>query len=106
MSKEKFGIRKEKYLKVQSEPAVRPNPADYSGTYAVPDMDFGFQLQVNHDGTFDGTGFEPRGANVGRTLLLKKERIKGGFLRARKVSARGEPEASEAASMNGPTSKS
>ena len=106
MSKEKFGIRKEKYLKVQSEPAVRPNPADYSGTYAVPDMDFGLQLQVNHDGTFNGTGFEPLSDNVRRTFVLKNGRIQGALLTARKVYAGGESEAFEGAFMNRSTYQS
>ena len=59
LSKEKFGVRKEKYLKVQSEPAVLRNPADYSGKYEVPDLNLGLDLSVKRDGTVTGTGYEP-----------------------------------------------
>src|SRR5207237_5764594 len=44
MSKEKLGIRKKKYINVQSYPADRLNPTDYSGSYAFPYMDVGFQV--------------------------------------------------------------
>ena len=33
VSKEKRGVRKEKYIVVRSEPAVKQNPAEYSGSY-------------------------------------------------------------------------
>jgi hypothetical protein len=35
LSKEKHGIKKEKYLKVESHPAVKANAEDYSGTYEI-----------------------------------------------------------------------
>ncbi|HJQ11179.1 MAG TPA: hypothetical protein VJ840_09135, partial [Gemmatimonadaceae bacterium] len=59
VSKEKRGVKKEKYLKVESAPVALRNPADYSGKYQVPDLPIGLELNVNRDGTFTGTGYEP-----------------------------------------------
>src|SRR5690348_13218698 len=56
LSKEKHGIRKEKYLKVESKPAILPNPADYSGKYEVPDLQMQLELNVKSDGSFTGIG--------------------------------------------------
>jgi hypothetical protein len=106
ISKERHGIKKEKYLRVQSEPAVRANPADYSGRYDVPDMGFGLELRVNRDGSFDGTGHEPLGENVSRTFTLKNGRIQGALLTATKVYAGGETERFEGAFMNRSTYES
>jgi hypothetical protein len=36
VTKTRHGITKSKYRRVESEPAVKANPADYSGSYEVP----------------------------------------------------------------------
>lgn len=100
LSKEKRGVRKEKYLRVQSEPAVKQNPADYSGSYAVPDMDFRVDFRVNQDGTFTGSGYEPLSETVKRTFTLRNGRIRGALATATKVYANGASEAFEGAFMN------
>lgn len=97
--KEKHGVRKDKYIRVETEPAVRQNPADYSGTYEL-DMGFGLQLRVNRDGTFEGTGYEPLDSNVRRTFALRNGRIQGALLTATKVYADGRTEPLEGAFMN------
>jgi hypothetical protein len=100
MTKEKFGIRKSKYLRVQSEPAVKANPADYSGSYQVADLDFRLELRVNRDGSFDGRGYEPLGENVQRSFVLRNGKIEGALLTATKVYADGKSEPFEGAFMN------
>ena len=100
MSKEKHGVKKEKYLRVQTEPAVRQNPADYSGRYDVPDMDFSVEFRVNQDGTFTGNGYEPLSDDVKRTFTLRDGRIRGALATATKVYANGASEPFEGVFMN------
>jgi hypothetical protein len=100
ISKEKRGVKKEKYVRVESKPAVLRNPADYSGKYQVTDMDFGLDLNVKSDGTVTGTGYEPLGEGVRRTFTLRNGKIEGAYLTATKVYADGRTEAFEGAFMN------
>ena len=100
VSKEKFGIRKSKYLRVQSEPATRADPADYSGTYEVPDFGFRLELRVNRDGSLDGRGYEPVGENVQRSFVLRNGKVEGALLTATKVYANGKSEPFEGAFMD------
>jgi len=105
-SVEKRGIRKEKYLKVVSEPAVLANPAGYSGKYKVPDMDFGLDLLVNRDGTVTGTGYEMISEGVSRSFTLRNGKIERAFMAATKVYADGRTEKFEGAFMNRSTYES
>src|SRR5215210_5051448 len=57
--KERRGVRREKYRDVKSVPAVRANPASYSGIYEEPEFGFSLQLVVSADGKAEGTGHEP-----------------------------------------------
>ena len=91
MVREKRGVRREKYKKIENEAVVKPNPADYSGTYEVPDMGLSIQLHVDKDGHVEGTGYEPvwPDARVSRRFTLRNARIEGALLTARKVYAGG-----------------
>lgn len=100
--KEKRGVRMEKYKRVQSEPVVKANPQDYSGTYEVPDLGFAVQLRVNRDGSVEGTGYEPAGPDlsVRRSFTLRDGRIDGALLTATQVYANGTQNRFEGAFMN------
>ncbi|MFL5483578.1 MAG: hypothetical protein ACJ8AK_15455 [Gemmatimonadaceae bacterium] len=87
LSKEKRGIKKEKYLKVESKPAVLANPADYSGAYEVPDLHMRLELNVKSDGSFTGTGYEQISDGVMREFSLRDGRIDRAFATATKVYA-------------------
>src|SRR5688572_33034849 len=50
VSREKRGIKKEKWLEITSKPAVNATPAAYSGTYQVEGMGFSLNLRVAADG--------------------------------------------------------
>jgi hypothetical protein len=91
VSKEKHGIKKEKYLKVESNPVVKANPEDYSGTYEIPDLGFAMHLRVDHSGHVEGDGYEPLTPDpaVRRTFTLKNGKIEGALLTATKVYAAG-----------------
>jgi hypothetical protein len=90
LSKEKHGIRKEKYLKVESNPVVKANPEGYSGTYEIPDLGFAMHLRVDHNGKVEGDGYEPLAdPAVRRTFTLKNGKIEGALLTATKVYAGG-----------------
>jgi len=84
LSKEKHGIKKEKYLKVESEPVVLQNPADYSGRYEVPDLHMQLELNVKRDGTFTGTGYEQISDGVLREFTLRDGKIDRAFATANK----------------------
>jgi hypothetical protein len=100
--KEKYGVRKEKYLDVRSAPAVRQNPADYSGTYEVPDLRFSLELRVDATGRIEGTGYEPLNdeAAVSRSFTLKDGRMTGALLTATKVYGNGSSEPFEGVFIN------
>jgi hypothetical protein len=100
--KEKRGVRMEKYKRVESEPVVKANPQDYSGTYEVSDLGFAVQLRVNRDGSVEGTGYEPAGPDlsVRRSFTLRNGRIDGALLTATQVYANGTQNRFEGAFMN------
>lgn len=108
VSREKHGIRKEKYLKVESHPAVKANREDYSDTYEIPDLGFALHLRVDHSGRVEGDGYEPLNADpsVRRTFTLKEGRIEGALLTATKIYDGGNPERFEAVFMNRTTFES
>ena len=100
VSKTKRGITKSKYLRVTSEPAVRTNPADYSGVYEVSDFGLALNLNVDSRGVVTGSGTEPLTEDVRRTFTLRDGRIQGALLTATKVYANGRSERLEGAFMN------
>src|ERR1041385_8433110 len=100
LSKEKRGVKKEKYLDIRSEPAVLANVTEYSGRYQNADFVFAPPLRVNADGTFTGDGHEPLDDNVNRVFTLTNGRIQGALLTARKVYTNGATERFEGAFMN------
>ena len=100
--KEKRGVRKEKYLRVQSVPALKQNAADYSGAYEGTDPRFSLQLLVDPGGKVEGTGYEPLNGDseVSRTFTLKDGRIAGALITATKVYANGSSEPFEGVFIN------
>jgi hypothetical protein len=102
VSKEKRGIRKDKYVRVQSEPAVKANPEQYSGTYEVPEFGFAIHLRVDRSGGVEGDGYEPFGSdpNVRRAFTLKNGKVQGALLTATKVYANGSTEKLEGVFLN------
>jgi hypothetical protein len=92
--KEKHGVRKEKYLDVRSVPAVKQNPADYSGAYEASDLGFSLQLRVDRSGVVEGTGYEPLNGEpaVSRSFTLRNGRITGALITATKLYGNGSSE--------------
>jgi hypothetical protein len=102
VDKEKHGIRKEKYKRVQSEPVVKANPEDYSGTYEIPDLGFAMHLRVDRSGKVEGDGYEPlmQDPAVRRTFTLRNGKVEGALLTATKVYAGGHTEKLEGVFIN------
>jgi hypothetical protein len=100
--KEKHGVRKEKYLDVRSVPAVKQNPADYSGAYEASDLGFSLRLRVDPRGTLEGTGYEPLNDRpaVSRSFTLKDGRITGALITATKLYGDGSSEPLEGVFIN------
>jgi hypothetical protein len=100
--KEKRGVRKEKYVDVRSEPAVRQNPAEYSGEYEDAGLGFSLKLRVDNDGKVEGTGYEPLNgaAGVARTFRLSGGQINGALFTAKKIYADGSSEPLEGVFIN------
>ena len=89
--KEKRGVRKEKYLDVRSAPALKANPADYSGAYEAADARFSLKLRADASGRVEGTGYDPLNddAAVSRSFTLRNGRVSGALLTATKVYGDG-----------------
>ena len=101
--KEKRGVRKEKYLDVRSVPAVKQNPADYSGVYEdLSGMGFSLRLRVDGSGRVEGTGYEPLNGEpaVSRSFTLRNGRITGALITATKVYGNGSSEPFEGVFIN------
>jgi len=100
--KEKRGVRKEKYLDVRSVPAIKQNPADYSGAYETSDLRFSLQLRVDATGKVEGTGYEPLNAEtaIARRFTLKDGRMTGALITARKIYSDGSHEPFEGVFIN------
>src|SRR4026207_1572565 len=79
VSRDKHGIRKDKYVRVQSELAVKASPEQYSGAYEVPEFGFAIHLRVDRSGRVEGDGYEPFGSDPGvrRSITLKNGKIEG-----------------------------
>jgi hypothetical protein len=108
LSREKRGVRKEKYLEVRNTPAARANPADYSGTYEVEDFGLYLELRVEANGSAEGSGREPAGddASVMRSFTLVNARVDGALLTGTQVYANGERQRFEGVFVNRSTFQS
>jgi hypothetical protein len=102
VSKEKRGVRKDKYLKVVSEPAVKSNPEDYSGSYGIPDFGVALRLRVDRSGKVEGDGYDALNDDpaVRRTFTLRNGKVEGALLNATKVYADGQAEKIEGLFIN------
>jgi hypothetical protein len=106
--KEKHGVRKEKYLDVRSAPAVKPNPADYSGTYEASTLGFSLELRVDRSGKVEGKGYEPLNGETGvsRSFTLINGQITGALIKAAKVYPNGSSDPFEGVFINKTTFES
>jgi len=94
-TKEKYGVRKEKYKDVKSEPVVKQNVRDYAGMYEVSDLGYVINIQVGSDGLIQASGNES-----GRTFKLENARIVGALLTGNKVYNNGATEKFEGAFLS------
>ena len=85
--KEKYGVRREKYKDVRSEPLVRQNIADYSGVYELSDLGYVINVRVGSDGRVQANGFDKT-----RAFTLENARIEGALLTVSKVYQDGATE--------------
>ena len=100
--KERRGVRIEKYKEIRSEPVIKEDVRDYSGSYEVPDLRFSLDLQVDANGNLAASGYEPvdADATVMRRFTLRNVRIDGALLTATKVYENGATEPFEGVFMN------
>jgi hypothetical protein len=95
VTKEKHGVRMEKYKDVRSEPAVKQNIADYSGVYEVSELGYVLNIQAGNNGSVQASGNDK-----GRTFRLENARIEGALLTASKVYQDGTTEKFEGVFLN------
>jgi hypothetical protein len=95
--KEKRGARLEVFLEVRAEPAVRADPAEYTGVYRS-ELGYSLELRVSSDGTVTGRGREPASNGANQFALLA--RVEGALLTGTKVYAEGGHESIEAVFFN------
>jgi hypothetical protein len=103
VSKEKRGVRKEKYIQVRTEPVTKQNPAEYSGSYEALGLPgFSLRLRVDRSGRVEGTGSEPLNddATVSRSFNLRDGQINGALITAKKLYADGSSEPFEGVFIN------
>lgn len=93
--KEKYGVRKEKYKDVRSEPAVKSNIGDYSGVYQVSELGYVISIQVGSDGRIQGNG-----SDNGRAFILENAKIEAALLTGTKVYSDGAREKFEGGFLN------
>ena len=100
--KERRGVRVEKYKEIRSEPAIKANPRDYSGSYEVHGLGFTLDLRVDANGSVSGSGYDSVDfdAGVKRMFALRNARIEGALLTATKVYQGGVTEPFEGAFIN------
>jgi hypothetical protein len=86
-TKEKNGLRVEKYKDVRSEPVAKQNVSDYSGVYEVPELGYIINLQVGSDGRAKANGFETKGDGYqgSRSFRLENAGIEGALLMGTRV---------------------
>jgi hypothetical protein len=92
--KEKHGVRREKYKEIRSEPDLRQDVRDYSGTYEVLDLGYRLEMQVASDGSIKASGYEParNDRQQARRFTLEAAKIQGALLTATKVYEGGTAE--------------
>ena len=93
--KEKYGVRREKYKDVRSEPAVKQNISEYSGVYEVTELGYLINVQVGSDGRVQANG-----SDKGRPFTLENARIDEALLTASKVYQDGATEKFEGVFLN------
>lgn len=99
---EVYGVKKEKYKRVVSEPAIKQNIRDYSGVYEVSEMGYLINIQVGSDGSVKATGYDPANGSTrpARNFRLERVRITGSMLTATKVYDDGATEKFEGVFIN------
>jgi hypothetical protein len=100
--KEKYGIRKELYVEIKSEPAVRKDPREYSGRYEVSGQGDSLNIQVASDGTVNASGLESLNysTQATRAFTLRDAKIEGILLTGAKVYGDGATEKFEGIFIN------
>ena len=97
--KAKYGVSREKFKDVRSEPLVKQNASDYAGTYEIEDLGFVLNLQIGTDGRIQASGSE-QGEQSSRTFKLENAKIEGALLTAAKVYQDGTTEKFEGAFLS------
>jgi hypothetical protein len=99
--REKHGVRVEKFKEIRSEPAARPDPRDYSGSYES-DVGFRLSLSVAPDGRVEGSGTDIsfEGGRALRAFKLRGARVESALLTGTKVFDDGSTEKLEAVFIN------
>jgi hypothetical protein len=100
--KEKYGVRREKYKKVVSEPVSKPTINEFAGVYEVSGPGFFIKLQIGSDGKVTANGSEPAKDDPQhpRGFRLDGAKITGAMLTATKVFDDGAREKFEGVFIN------
>lgn len=97
--KAKHGVTREKFKDIRTEPDVKPNAAEYAGTYEMADLGYVITLNVGTDGRIQGNGSD-QGEQQTRTFKLQNAKIEGALLTAAKVYEDGTTETFEGAFLS------
>jgi hypothetical protein len=98
--KEKHGVRVEKFKEVRSQPAVRKDAREYSGTYVANlGGDFEMRIEASADGSVRAQGAEPGAVGI-RRFTLRDAKIQGALLTGTKVYDDGKTDKFEGVFIN------
>ena len=99
-TKEKRGVRIEKFKDISSVPVSRNDVSFYAGTYVATFGDYPFTIKINTDGQVVASGSEPDGQQSARQFTLREAKLEGALLTGTKVYADGTTEKFEGVFIN------
>ena len=73
--KEKKNISIELYIDIKNEPAVKPNPSEYSGVYQAEDGAYRLELRVAADGAAEGSGHDRTGEESTKSSFTLRDAL-------------------------------
>lgn len=94
---EKYGVRREKYKDVRSDPLIKQDITEYSGVYQVDGLGDVIDLRIGSDGKIQADGHDSDYPS--RMFVLANGRIAGAVLTATKVYRDGATERFEGVFM-------
>jgi hypothetical protein len=99
-TREKFGVHREKYKQVHSDPVARPVLADYAGNYKDPDFGYTLEITPSAAGVVVTGSEAPGDSQPPRRFRLENAHLDGALLTGTKAYEDGAREPFEGLFIN------